>query len=95
MKCVFSPDAQADIDAIWDNTFEEWGIDQAEIYVQLFRNASLMIAKNPRSGRDCSEIRAGYHRYPVGSHVMFYRIGDDSIEVVRILHQRMEYGRHL
>ena len=95
MKCVFSPDAQADIDAIWENTFDAWGEVQAEAYVQLFQTASLTLAKSPRVGRDNSEVRHGYRRYNVGSHVVFYRIGDDFVDIVRILHQRMDFDRHL
>ena len=93
--CVFSPDAQSDIDAIWDYTFKDWRADQAETYVRLLQNASRMIAENPRIGRECPDIRAGYRKYPAGSHMMFYRVRRDSIEIVRILHQRMDFGAHL
>jgi toxin ParE1/3/4 len=95
MKCVYSPDAQSDLEAIWDCTAEDWGGDQAEAYARLLQNASEVIAANPLVGRDCSDIRSGYRKYPVGSQMMFYRIGDDSRYIVRILHQRMDYGRHL
>jgi toxin ParE1/3/4 len=95
MKCVFSPDAQADIDAIWDDTFLEWGIDQAETYVQQIRNSASIIANNPLVGRDCSEIRRRYRKYPTGSHVLFYHLDDNTVTIVRILHQRMDHGRQL
>lgn len=94
MKCVFSPDAQSDIDAIWEKTFEEGGDVQAQAYVQLFQTASLTIANNPRGGRDCSEIRSGYRKYLVGSQAVFYRIGEDFVDIVRIMHQPMDFGRH-
>jgi toxin ParE1/3/4 len=91
----FSPDAQADIDAIWDDTFLEWGIDQAETYVQQIRNSVSIVANNPLVGRDCSEIRPRYRKYPTGSHMLFYRLADNAVTVVRILHQRMDHGRYL
>jgi plasmid stabilization system protein ParE len=35
------------------------------------------------------------YEHPVGSHVLFYRLTDDGIDVVRILHNRMDFERHL
>ncbi|WP_432612799.1 type II toxin-antitoxin system RelE/ParE family toxin [Mesorhizobium mediterraneum] len=45
--------------------------------------------------KNAENIRPGLLKYPIGSHVLFLRIGDKSIDVVRILHQRMDYPRHL
>ena len=40
--------------------------------------------------------RSGYRKYAVGTHTLYYRIaGVDMIDVVRILHQRMDIDRHL
>jgi len=33
--------------------------------------------------------------FQVGSHVVFYRLIDKHIDIVRILHQRMDFERHL
>jgi toxin ParE1/3/4 len=46
-------------------------------------------------GQDCSDIRAGYWKIPSGSHVLFYRLTADGIDVVRILHERMDFERHI
>jgi toxin ParE1/3/4 len=40
-------------------------------------------------------VRRGYRQYPSGSHVLFYRFTADGIDVVRILHERMDYERHI
>jgi toxin ParE1/3/4 len=52
------------------------------------------LAADPRLGRTCDEVRPGYRKYPVGSHVVFYRIARGGIDVARILHQRMDFERH-
>jgi toxin ParE1/3/4 len=53
-------------------------------------------AANPRIGRACDEIRSGYRKLAAGSHTLFYRVtAEDVIEVVRVLHQRMDVDRHL
>ena len=92
---VLSPRAQADLEEIWDYTAATRDTEQAEIYVRLLQEAIGAIAENPRRGRPCDEIRSGYRRYSAGSHVLFYRLVDAGIDVVRILHSRMDFEQHL
>ena len=95
MKLVVSPRAQADIDDIWEYTVRRWGERQAETYIGLIKEGVDVIAENPAVGRPCDDVRPGYRRYPVGSHVLFYRVREEDVVVVRILHQRMDVERHL
>lgn len=92
---VLSPLAQADLSDIWDYTAAQFGEDQAETYVTTLRRAIEGVAANPLRGRRCDELRAGYFKVSSGSHVLFYRQLADVIDVVRILHQRMDFDRHL
>jgi toxin ParE1/3/4 len=94
-RYVLSPRAQSDLNQIWNYTEGRWGIDQAEKYIrQLWRHIET-IAAQPTSGRDCPEVRAGYHKYRAGSHFLFYRVTGDGVDVVRILHERMDFERYL
>jgi toxin ParE1/3/4 len=95
VRFVVSPRAQADLDDIWDYTVQQWGVRQAEIYVRLVKTAVESVAADPKVGRNCDDVRPGYRRYPVGSHVMFYRVTATAVVVVRILHRRMDVERHL
>lgn len=52
------------------------------------------LAENPQIGHSCDQIRAGYRKHVVGRHVVFYRVIDTGIEVVRILHQNMDFERY-
>jgi toxin ParE1/3/4 len=52
------------------------------------------LTEEPSLGRDAEEIRPGYRRQNAGSHVIFYRLATYGIEVVRILHQRMNLTSH-
>ncbi|MBF6468272.1 type II toxin-antitoxin system RelE/ParE family toxin [Nocardia beijingensis] len=46
--------------------------------------------------RSCDDIRPGYFRLPTGSHTVYYRIATGGIvEIMRILHQRMDGEAHL
>jgi toxin ParE1/3/4 len=53
------------------------------------------VAKEPQRGRDCTDIRAGYRKYYVGRHLIFYRMAQDGIKIIRILHDSMDIESHL
>lgn len=90
-----APAAQRDLSLIWDFTEERWGVRQAESYLTEIRAAIERIAYDPGRGRACDEIREGYRRYSIGSHLLFYVESTDGVDVIRILHQRMDPTRHL
>ncbi|MCA1783497.1 MAG: type II toxin-antitoxin system RelE/ParE family toxin [Dermatophilaceae bacterium] len=90
-----TPAAQRDLSSIWDYTQQRWDMRQAEKYILEVRAVIERIAADPDRGRACEEIRAGYRRYGIGSHVVFYMERTEGIDIVRILHQRMDPMRHL
>lgn len=90
-----TPAAAEDLSSIWDYTEERWDVRQAEIYVSEIRAAIERIAGNPDRGHACDDIRQSYRRYAIGSHLVFYVVSHDHVDVVRILHQRMDPTRHL
>jgi toxin ParE1/3/4 len=95
-RYLLSPAARADLEEIWEYTRQHWGVDQAEDYIRELQHAMARAAANPRIGRACDEIRIGYRKLAGGSHVFFYRVTDNGvIDVVRVLHQRMDVDRHL
>jgi toxin ParE1/3/4 len=95
-RFVLSPAAQADLSDIWDYSVKNWGRVQAERYVLGIRDACQALADGSRTGRAVDAIRRGYRRLAVGSHLLFYRVGPAGvIEVVRILHRRMDIAAHL
>lgn len=93
---VLSPAARRDLDGIWSYTVKRWGVDQAERYIRMIQTACNELAQGHRMTRSAEDIRPGYHRADVGSHVLFFRLLDTGvIDIVRILHQRMDMPRHL
>jgi toxin ParE1/3/4 len=94
-RYTISPRAQGDLDEIWTHTVKHWGIDQAEFYIRQIGRQIEAVAARPLIGHACPEVRAGYYKYPSGLHVLFYRLIEGGVDVVRILHERMDFGRHL
>jgi toxin ParE1/3/4 len=69
---------------------------QAERYTLALRDACEALASGGKRGRQIDHIRPGYNKFAVGSHVLFFRRVDaGGIEVVRILHQRMDVETRL
>ncbi len=51
----------------------------------------MQIGKNPEIGRIYNGISSNLLGLRTGKHIIFYQIiGDDEIEVIRILHERMD-----
>ena len=90
-----TPAAQRDLSSIWDFTEERWDIGQAETYLVEIRAAIERIAADPFRGRNCDQVRDGYRRYSIGSHLIYYVASSDRVDVIRILHQSMDPTRHL
>lgn len=93
---MLTPAAQADLEQIWDYTHDRWDVDQAEQYLRQLQHAIGRAAANPLIGRACDEIRPGYGKLDAGSHTLYYRVtAEGVVDVVRILHRRMDVDRHL
>lgn len=90
-----TPAAQRDLSSIWDYTLEHWDERQAETYVLDIRSGIDRIATRPDLGRAVDDIRPGYRRYAIGSHLVFFIDRDGGIDVIRILHRRMDPDQHL
>lgn len=96
--------ADDDLDAILAVSAARFGPAQAEAYSELIARALAALASGPNPfgyiRRD--DIASGFRTYHVSRrgrrarHLLVYRVtGPNLIEVVRILHDRMDVGRHL
>jgi len=83
------------VDDIDNYTYEHWGARQAKVYLKRLQRHIEGIALKPSAGRACPAYRPGYYRSKCGAHVVFYRLTDNGVEVVRILHEAMDFGTHL
>lgn len=90
-----TPLALEDLKTIWRYGAETWGLEQTEAYGEKILDAFEFLAENPQAGLSVESIRAGYKRHPVWSHLIFYQVVENCVEVVRILHQRMYIERQL
>ena len=94
---VLSKKALSDLRSIWNYTVETWSEEQADAYYRDLIQAFEAIANRPESaGHSYEEVRSGYRGRHSGRHIIFYRVlKSGKVRIVRILHERMDFGRHL
>lgn len=95
MNLVLAPSAAEDLRAISIYTLETWGVLQEERYLAGLWARLAAITERPESFRLREELAAGCRSARYESHVIFFRIRGQNIEIMRILHAAMDFGRHL
>jgi toxin ParE1/3/4 len=87
-----SPAARRDIAEIWLYTADRWGADQADRYVRQIE-LDLMAAAD---GLPLARALDRYWRMKSGHHVcVFRKLPAARIDVLRILHERMDVPSHI
>jgi toxin ParE1/3/4 len=94
-KIELTKAADQDLVDIFDYGIENFGPEQAERYVAALRAKMATVAENPSFGVNYDAVRDRVRRYESVSHAIYYRIIDGGIRVIRVLHGRMDPGRHI
>ncbi len=84
MKLKFTPVARDDLESIWEYIAEE-NPRAATRVVQTFMQKCRMLTDNPLLGRQRDELAPGLRSFPVRNYIIFYRVADDDLEIIRIL----------
>ncbi|EAQ48493.1 MULTISPECIES: type II toxin-antitoxin system RelE/ParE family toxin [Leeuwenhoekiella] len=85
-----SQQAIEDLEHIWVHTFHKWSKEQADNYYNFLIDRIEFIAANFMTGKSVGHLRKHYRISVIESHTIFYRKDDtNTVEIVRILHQRM------
>ena len=87
--------AKEDIKNIWKYSYEEWGIEQADKYLNELTDKLKLLSDNPQLGVSCDYIRIAYRQYQVNKHIIFYIVGKDRIQIIRVLHEKMDFKRQM
>ncbi len=93
---IISEKALEDINNIWIYTAENWSVEQADRYYNLIMDEIEYIVRNFDMARDFGKIRKSYRYSKVKSHLIFFKNDKtNEIEVVRVLHERMDIENRL
>jgi toxin ParE1/3/4 len=88
MGHVRSPQADSDLDSIWYYVASESGsVEAADRLVDSITERFLLLAHYPNIGRRRDEdLRAGLRTFPVGEYIVIYRVQDEDVLILRVLH---------
>ena len=90
-----TPAAKSDLLEIWNYTVETWGEKQAEKYLLDIEVKLEQLAANPKLGRKRPEINPDYYSFPVGKHTIFYLHSGKYIDIIGVLHGKMDIDKNL
>lgn len=96
-KYFLTKKAVSDLSEIWEYTFDTWSEKQADIYYSSIIKAIKSITDGHIHGdKDYSKIKPGLFCHRCRKHLIFYQyIENDDIEVIRILHEKMDVSMRL
>lgn len=87
---IWSPEALADLDHLWDYYAQIAGRTTADRIVREIEKVVRTIDDFPAAGRTRDEIRPGLRSLATTPHVVFYRLNDGRPEIVRVLDGRQD-----
>lgn len=91
MELRFLKAARRDLGEIWDYTAANWGVDQADRYLDGLERSFATLAGMPEIAREWDEFTPPVRIHPTGPHLIVYRVEDQIIVVVRILASRRNW----
>lgn len=89
------PLAERDLEDIWFYTYHSRGPEAADAYLGSIDLALFRLLSDPLIGQDYGWCRAGLRRLTVKRQRVFYMESAASVDVVRVLHERMDVTGHL
>ena len=94
-KYVLSQEAENDIEEIFEFGEYKFGKAQALSYLIQMEEHFVLLAENPSIGKKRNEIKEGLFSLPYVSHVIFYRILENQVRIVRVLYGGRDLVRFL
>ena len=95
-KVILRQKAIDDLNNIWEYTIEKWSEKQADKYYATIKFACKEIGENPDLGKEYFGINRNLLGLKSGKHIVFYHlISENEIEVIRVLHERMDLKNRL
>jgi toxin ParE1/3/4 len=87
--------ARADLASIRRYSTRTWGPDRTTQYMDALRDTMKGLVRGAVITRARNDLRPGVLMATSGRHHIFFEADDSRILVVRVLHDRMDYRRHL
>ena len=86
----YTAEARRDLRAILRYSLRTWGERQRDVYAQRLADAADDLTGFPNLGSSRDDLAPGLRGHPVGEHVIFYRVDDQAVVIIRILHAKLD-----
>ena len=87
--------ARADLKSIRRYSIRTWGQDRTSQYMTAIRDTLKRVVRGTVPTRNRDDLRSGLQMVPSGRYRIFFEADESRVLVVRVLHDRMDYRRHL
>ncbi|MBE0502316.1 MAG: type II toxin-antitoxin system RelE/ParE family toxin [Desulfuromonadales bacterium] len=94
-QIIISPAARDDLRDIYHFGLRNWGQNRSAKYLEEIKESLWALCKQPHIGCERPELLPGMRSFAVASHVAFYLVQSQRIEIIRVLHSRQDPSRHL
>ena len=91
MAVHVSPQVESELDDIWIYIATETGsLNAADRVVDSITQQFFLLSKHPYLGRRRDDLRAGLRSVTVGSYVVIYRIEENDVLILHVVHGRRD-----
>ena len=86
------PAAVADVDDIWFYIAQD-NPAAAQRVIERIADATARLEDFPASGSPRPDIHPAARSIPVGPYIVYYRIGNETVDIVRVMHAARDADR--
>lgn len=94
-EIVLRPAAERDLEAIAVYTRKQWGNQQAKRYITALRMDIESLASFPMRHTIYRSDQHEFRKLLSGHHLIFYVVDETTVQIIRVLHERMDIKQHL
>ncbi|MEN8776842.1 MAG: type II toxin-antitoxin system RelE/ParE family toxin [Polaribacter sp.] len=88
-------EADADLEDIFDYTEKSHSRNQAIVYLSNIEDLFFQLCNQPNLGRTRKEIKEGIFSIAFQKHIIFYKIIENKLLIIRVLHEIRDMPKHL
>jgi toxin ParE1/3/4 len=92
---IWTARAEADLEEIWLFTRDRWSEEQADLYLDRLRGAVSNRDNRRLRAKPIDFARRGVMRMREVRHFIYFRMVDEGLLVLRVLHDSMDETLHL
>ncbi len=90
-RLTLTVEADQDLEALYEDGYRRWRLAQADEYYDALLAHFAVLCENPYLFQSVDEIREGYRRSVCGKHSVYYRIVDDTVQIMGLVKKQNQF----